>query len=87
MSYSPSAWLGALIGIMVAVALSLPAIHILDRHLRDEAASGAAARERAEGRLSLLRRLILGLDIAILGALGYWIGGAIGAAGAARPLR
>ncbi len=40
----------------------------------------AAAEQRTafEDRLSVLRRIILGADIALLATLGYWIGNAIG---------
>ena len=31
-----------------------------------------------EEKLSILRRLILGLDIAVLAVVGYWIGNAVG---------
>jgi hypothetical protein len=84
MEYSPSAWLGALAGMILAVALYVPGIRVVERHMR--AQSGPATlEERAarEDRLSVLRRLILGLDIAILATLGYWIGNAIGAPGGA----
>jgi hypothetical protein len=90
MQYLLSAWLGALAGTVLAVAVYVPAIRILERRLR--AGSGphsAEQREAFEDKLSLLRRLILGTAIAMLAALGYWIGNAIGAAqaGAAPPLR
>jgi hypothetical protein len=86
MEYSPSAWLGALAGMILAVALYVPGIRVVERHMR--APNGPATlEERAarEDRLSALRRLILGLDIAILATLGYWIGEAIGAPGGAPP--
>jgi hypothetical protein len=86
MEYSPSAWLGALAGMILAVALYVPGIRVVERHMR--AQSGPATlegRAAREDRLSVLRRLILGLDIAILATLGYWIGKAIGAPGGAPP--
>jgi hypothetical protein len=86
MEYSPSAWLGALAGMIVAVGLYVPGIRVVERHMR--AQSGRATLEEhaaREVRLSVLRRLILGLDIAILATLGYWIGKAIGAPGGASP--
>jgi hypothetical protein len=81
MEYSLSAWLGALAGTIIAVALYVPAIRFVGRRLR--ARNGPATlEERAafEEKLSVVRRLILGIDIAILATLGYWIGKAIGAA-------
>jgi hypothetical protein len=86
MDYSPSAWLGALAGIIFAVALYVPGIRVVERHMR--AQSGPATLEQRaafEDRLSILRRLILGLDIAMFATLGYWIGKAIGAPGGASP--
>jgi hypothetical protein len=79
MEYSLPAWLGALAGTIVAVALYVPAIRYFDRHMRAEH-SPATAQERAalEEKLSIARRVILGLDIAILATVGYWIGNAIG---------
>jgi hypothetical protein len=90
MQYSLPAWLGALVGTVLAVAVYVPAIRVMERHLRAQSGPQTSEqREAFEDRLSLLRRLILGADIAILAALGYWIGSAIGAAqaGAAVPLR
>ena len=76
MELSLPAWLGGLAGTIVAVAVYLPAIRIVERRLR--AQSGPQTLEQSaafEDKLSLLRRLILGIDIAILAIVGYWIGG------------
>ena len=78
MDYSLPAWLGALVGAAIAVALYVPTIRIVDRHLRAQGAPEAAEqREDFESRIALVRRLILGVDIAILATLGYWIGRAL----------
>jgi hypothetical protein len=87
MDYSLPAWLGGLAGTIVAVALYMPAIRLIDRHMR--AQSGPMPlekREAFEEKLSIMRRLILGADIAILATLGYWIGKVIGGAGGFTPL-
>jgi hypothetical protein len=79
MDFSLPAWLGGLAGTIVAVAIYVPAIRILERRLR--ARSGPLTlEERAafEDRLSVTRRVILGIAIAILATLGYWIGSALG---------
>jgi hypothetical protein len=79
MEYSLPAWLGALAGTIVAAVIYVPLIRLVDRHMR--AQSGPTTlEERAafEDKLSVVRRLILGLDVAILATLGYWIGEAIG---------
>jgi hypothetical protein len=83
MEYSLPGWLGALAGTIVAVAIYVPAIRVIERHLR--AQGGPATLERRaeqESKISVARRLILGADIAILATLGYWIGKAIGGDGA-----
>jgi hypothetical protein len=88
MEYSLPAWIGALAGTVIAVAIYIPAIRAVERHMR--AQTGPMPLERRaefEGRLSVVRRLILGVDIAILATLGYWIGNAIGGAGPTVPLR
>ncbi|MGB6537821.1 MAG: hypothetical protein WBF58_17865 [Xanthobacteraceae bacterium] len=84
MDYSLSAWLGALAGMIAAAALYVPAVGLIDRRLRAQPRP-ASADERAafEEKLSLVRRLILGMSVAILATLGYWVGKAIGAAASA----
>ena len=85
MDYSLPAWLGALVGTIAAVALYVPAIRYLDAYTRRQRQlETAEQREAFEERLSIARRVILGLDIAVLATLGYWIGKAIG--GGAPPL-
>jgi hypothetical protein len=79
MDYSLPAWLGALVGAAIAVGLYVPAIRIVDRHLRGQRAAVEQS-EDFESRIALVRRSILGIDIAILATLGYWIGKALGGA-------
>lgn len=86
MEYSPTAWLGALGGMIVAVALYVPGIRFFERHVRAQRGPVTPEQRAAyEERLSVLRRVILGLDIAILATLGYWLGKAIGAPGVPMP--
>ncbi len=88
MEYSLPAWLGGLAGTVVAVAVYLPAIRAVERRLRAQRGpTNPEQRAEFDRKLSLARRLILAIDIAICATLGYWIGGAIGAAGASAPLR
>ena len=83
MVYSLPAWLGGLAGTLMAVLLYLPAIRLLERRLRAQGGPQTLEQRAAfEEKLSLVRRLILGLDIAILATLGYWIGKAVGGPGA-----
>ena len=86
MDYSLPAWLGALAGTVIAVAIYLPCMRLLDRHMRaQEGPTTLEEREAFAEKLSLIRRSVLGLDIAILATLGYWIGKAIGGAGSPPP--
>jgi hypothetical protein len=75
MELSLPAWLGALCGMIVAAALYIPGIRIVERRLR--ASSGVKTLEQRlsfEENLSVLRRVILALDMAALAVAGYWIG-------------
>ena len=79
MEFSLPAWLGGLAGTIVAVAIYVPAIRIVERRLR--ARSGLLTLEQRaafDDKLSVARRVILAVDIAILATLGYWIGNALG---------
>ncbi len=79
MEFSLPAWLGGLAGTIVAVAVYVPAIRIVERRLRAKSGPQTLEQRAAfEDKLSLMRRLILGIDIAILAIVGYWIGSAIG---------
>jgi hypothetical protein len=73
------AWLGALCGMIVAAAIYVPGIRLVERQLRDSSDAGTSEQRGAfENRLSVVRRLILALDVAIFAALGYWIGNVVG---------
>jgi hypothetical protein len=79
MNYSLPAWLGGLAGTIVAVAIYVPAIRIIERHLRAQRGPQTLEERAAfEARLSVTRRLILAIAIAVLATLGYWIGEAAG---------
>jgi hypothetical protein len=75
MELSLPAWLGALCGMIVAAAISVPAIRVVERRLRESSGVNTPERRAAfEDKLSVVRRLILAFAIAILAAAGYWIG-------------
>ncbi len=79
MEFSLPAWLGGLAGTIVAVAIYVPGIRILERRLRAQGVPKAMDEGTAfEDRLSVTRRVILGVDIALFATLGYWIGAALG---------
>jgi len=84
MEFSLPAWLGGLAGAVIAVAIYVPAIRFVERTMRAQGVpSNPEGREAFEEKLSLIRRAILGVDIAILATLGYWIGKILDGAGAA----
>ena len=79
MEFSLPAWLGALAGMIVAVAIYNPAIRIVERRWRKSSGvEGSEQHAAFEDKLSVVRRLILACDIAALAAAGYWIGNMFG---------
>ena len=81
MELSLPAWLGALCGVVVAAAIYVPGIRLVERHLRGSSdAKTPEQRDALENKLSVVRRLILAFDVAILAAAGYWIGNMFGGA-------
>ena len=75
MELSLPAWLGALAGMIVAAAIYVPGIRLVERHLRGSSeAKTPEQRAASDDKLSIVRRLILACDVAILAAAGYWIG-------------
>jgi hypothetical protein len=81
MELSLPAWLGALCGMIAAVAIYVPGIRMVERRLRG-ASDVKTPTERVafENKLSVMRRLILAFDVAVLAAAGYWIGNMFGGA-------
>ncbi len=79
MELSLPAWLGALAGIIVAAAIYGPGIRFVERHWRgSNDIKAPVERDALEHKLSIVRRLILAFDVAILAAAGYWIGNLVG---------
>ena len=79
MELSLPAWLGALVGMIVAAAIYGPGIRLVERQLRVASdVKTPMERDAFESKLSILRRLILAFDVAILAAAGYWIGNMFG---------
>jgi hypothetical protein len=75
MEYSLPAWLGALVGAVVAVVIYVPAIRALAQHLRAQAGPQTLEQRQAfEEKFSIARRLILAVDVAIFATIGYWVG-------------
>jgi hypothetical protein len=82
MELSLPAWLGALCGMIVAAAIYVPGIRILERRLRAAKVPETLEQRSAfEDKLSVMRRVLLGLAIAVLAVAGYWIGNMLGGTG------
>jgi hypothetical protein len=67
--------LGAIVGTVAAALAYGPIVTALERRMRarDPARAGAD-RSGFENEMSLLRRTVLAIDIAVLGGIGYWLG-------------
>ena len=78
MEFSWPAWLGGLIGAAVAVAVYIPSIRHFEARLR--AQNGPLTLEQRtafEEKLSIARRAVLGIAVALLATLGYLVGNAL----------
>ena len=81
MELSLPAWLGALCGMIIAVAIYVPGIRFVERRLRGSSDLKTPEQRLAfEDKLAVVRRLILAFDIAILATAGYWVGDMFGGA-------
>jgi hypothetical protein len=75
MLISLGGFIGAIVGTVIGVANYVMLVPLVEQRLRalDKSAT-AAEREEFEGKISVMRRLILGIDVFTFGALGYWLG-------------
>ena len=79
MEISLAGWIGVVAGTVVGVANYLVFIAALERALRAQNTSQTGEeREAFERKLSVVRRIILGFDILVFAAVGYWIGQNLG---------
>jgi len=78
MELSLPAWLGGLAGTVIAVALYVPGIRIIEARLRARIGPQTLEQRAAfEEKLSVARRFILGIAVAALATIGYLIGNAL----------
>jgi uncharacterized membrane protein YccC len=78
MEYSLPAWLGGLIGTVIAVAIYIPAIRVIEARLRAQNGPQTLEQRNAfDEKMSIARRVILGIAVALLATIGYMIGNAI----------
>jgi hypothetical protein len=67
--------LGALVGTVVAGVNYHLFIGVLDRAMRERAQTQTAEeRDNMDVRMSLLRRIVLTVDLFAFAAVGYWLG-------------
>jgi hypothetical protein len=79
MDVSLPGWLGALVGAALGVINYAVAIAVVEKRLRAlDTSQTPDERAAFERKISLMRRLILGIEVTVLAAVGYWFGRTIG---------
>ena len=75
MEFSLAGFLGAIGGTAIGVANYVMVVPFVEQRLRAlDKSETAAQREEFESKISVMRRLILGIDVFTFGGLGYWLG-------------
>ena len=68
-------FLGAIVGTAIGVANYVMVVPFVEQRLRAlDKSETAAQRQEFEDKISVMRRLILGIDVFMFGGLGYWLG-------------
>jgi len=72
---SLAGFLGAIAGTALGAINYVMMVPLIEQRLRAlDKWETAAERETLEAKISLMRRLILSIEVLTLGALGYWLG-------------
>jgi NADH-quinone oxidoreductase subunit I len=72
---SVGGFLGAIAGVALGAINYAITVPLIEQRLRAlDKSETAAEREALETKISLMRRLILGIEVLFLGGLGYWLG-------------
>jgi hypothetical protein len=67
--------LGAVIGTALGAANFVMVVPFVEARLRAlDKSETREAREEFEAKISMMRRLVLGIDVFTFGGLGYWLG-------------
>ena len=75
MELSLAGFLSAVAGTAIGVANYIAVVPFVEQRLRAlDKSETAAEREEFESKISVMRRLVLGIDIFTFGGLGYWLG-------------
>ena len=68
-------FLGAIAGTAIGAINYAITVPLIEKRLRElDKSETAAQRQELENKISLMRRLILGIEVLFLGGLGYWLG-------------
>ena len=68
-------FIGAIAGTAIGAVNYVITVPLIEQRLRAlDKSETAAQREELETKISLMRRLILGIEVLTLGGLGYWLG-------------
>ena len=75
MELSLAGFLSAIAGTAIGVANYVVVVPFVEQRLRAlDKSETAAEREEFESKISVMRRLVLGIDVFTFGGLGYWLG-------------
>lgn len=75
MELSLAGFLSAVAGTAIGVANYIVVVPFVEQRLRAlDKSETAAEREEFGTKISVMRRLVLGIDIFTFGGLGYWLG-------------
>ena len=70
---------GAFVGCVLGVINYAVIVGFVEGRLRAlDTSQGPAERAEFERKISLMRRIILGIDIVVFAAIGYWFGKTVG---------
>ena len=79
MDLSLAGLVGAMVGTVIgAVNYAVIVAFVVGRLRALDTSQTPAEREAFETRVSIVRRLVLALDIAVFGGIGYWFGVTVG---------
>jgi hypothetical protein len=77
--YSLPGFVGAFVGVVIGVINYAVIIAIVEGRLRKlDRSQTREERDEFERKVSLMRRIVLGIDVVVFSAVGYWFGRTIG---------
>jgi hypothetical protein len=77
--YSLPGFIGAFVGVVIGVINYGVVISVVEGRLRKlDRSQTPGEREEFARKLSLMRRLVLAIDIVVFAAVGYWFGRTVG---------